>query len=511
MAVTSPLVRLSGVHKRYGGVQALRDASLTAAGSEVHGLLGPNGSGKSTLGKVLAGSVRPDAAEIALAGEPVRIGSPRAAARLGVAAVYQQLSLVPDLTVGQNLVLGSEPGRLGFLSDRAAARRVAPVLERLAPALGDVRPDDAVRDLAPGQQQLVEIGKALLREPRVLILDEATASLHRDQVALVFDIVRELRERGAAILFVSHRLDEITELCDRATILRSGVTVAETSVPDTTPDEIVHLMVGDVQQVEREHRDATDAPVRLRVRGLAGGALRGVDLDARGGEIVGLGGLQGQGQSELLLALFGATAATGDVEVDGEPVRLASPRTAARRGIALVPGDRGTQGTLPARPIQENLAIASIAGRARVGVLSTRREREAAQSMVDALAITIGSLADPISSLSGGNAQKVVFGKWLLTEPSVVLLDDPTKGVDVGAKAEIYRIVRGLAERGATVIINSSEDRELVTVCDRVLVLFEGAVRATLVGDEITEERLVQAALRIGEGTQSAGTGEDAA
>ncbi|MFC7430373.1 MULTISPECIES: sugar ABC transporter ATP-binding protein [unclassified Agrococcus] len=511
MTGTSPLVRLQGVRKRYGGVQALRDASLTAAGGEVHGLLGPNGSGKSTLGKVLAGSVRPDAAEIALAGEPVRIGSPRAAARLGIAAVYQQLSLVPDLTVAQNLVLGSEPSRIGFLSDRAAERRVAPILERLGPALGDVRADDAVRDLAPGQQQLVEIGKALLRDPRILILDEATASLHRDQVALVFDVVRELRDGGAAILFVSHRLDEITELCDRATILRSGETVAATSVPDTTPDELVRLMVGDVQAVEREHADVADGAVRLSVRGLAGGALHGIDLDARAGEIVGLGGLQGQGQSELLLALFGATPATGDVEVDGEPVRLSSPRTAAGRGIALVPGDRGTQGTLPARPIQENLAIASIAGRSRVGVLSARREREAAQSMVEALAIKIGGLADPISSLSGGNAQKVVFGKWLLTEPTVVLLDDPTKGVDVGAKAEIYRIVRSLAARGATVLINSSEDRELVTVCDRVLVLYEGQVRATLVGDEITEERLVQAALRIGEGEHGEAKEEDAA
>ncbi|MET4100159.1 ribose transport system ATP-binding protein [Agrococcus sp. UYP10] len=505
MTETSPLVRLSGVHKRYGGVRALRGASLTAAGGEVHGLLGPNGSGKSTLGKVLAGSVRPDEAEIELAGQPVRIGSPRAAARLGVAAVYQQLSLVPELTVGENLVLGSEPATAGFLSGRAARKRARPVLERLAPALGAVHADQPVRELTPGQQQLVEIGKALLREPRILILDEATASLHRDQVAVVFEIVRELRDRGAAVLFVSHRLDEITELCDRATILRSGETVAETAMAGTTPDGLVQLMVGDVQAVEREHGERPSGRVRLTARGLAGGALRGVDLEARAGEVVGLGGLQGQGQSELLLALFGATAATGDVEVDGEPVRLASPRSAAARGIALVPGDRGTQGTLPPRPIQENLAIASLGRRTRAGVISARRERTAAESMVEALAIKIGGLGDPISSLSGGNAQKVVFGKWLLTEPGVVLLDDPTKGVDVGAKAEIYRIIRRMADDGATVIINSSEDRELVTVCDRVLVLFEGAVRAELVGDEITEERLVQAALVIGEGQQAPG------
>jgi ribose transport system ATP-binding protein len=508
MTETSPLVRLTGVRKRYGGVRALQGASLTAAGGEVHGLLGPNGSGKSTLGKVLAGSVRPDAAEIEIAGAPVRIGSPRAAARLGIAAVYQQLSLIPELTVGENLVLGQEPGRAGFLSDRAARRRVRPVLERLAPALGDVRADQPVRDLSPGQQQLVEIGKALLREPRILLLDEATASLHRDQVAVVFEIVRELRDSGASILFVSHRLDEITDLCDRATILRSGETVAETAIAGVQPDELVRLMVGDVQTIEREHGERPSGRVRLEVRDLAGGGLRGVRMQARAGEIVGLGGLQGQGQSELLLALFGATAATGEVEVDGAPVRLASPRSAAARGIALVPGDRGTQGTLPPRSIQENLTIASLGRRSRAGLLRAAGERSAARSMVDALAIKIGELGDPVSSLSGGNAQKVVFGKWLLTEPGVVLLDDPTKGVDVGAKAEIYRIVRRLADEGATVVINSSEDRELVTVCDRVLVMFEGAVHAELVGDEITEQRLVQAALRIGEGTQAA---EDAA
>lgn len=503
---TSPLVRMHDVRKRYGGVRALQGASLEVASGEVHGLLGPNGSGKSTLGKVLAGSVRPDAATIEIDGAEVSVGSPRAAARLGVAAVYQQLSLIQDLSVGENLVLGEESTRLGFLRDRAARRRVQPVLERLGEALGAVDVDQPVRDLSPGQQQLVEIGKALLHEPRILILDEATASLHRDQVKVVFDVVRELRERGTAIVFVSHRLDEITELCDRATILRSGETVARLEVAETTPDELVRTMVGDVQAVEREHdEDAGRGPVRLRVRGLEGAGLHGVDLDAHRGEVVGLGGLQGQGQSELLLALFGAVASTGEVTIDDEPVRLASPVSAAARGIALVPGDRGSQGTLPSRPILENLTIASAPDRARLGALSARRERRAAASMVDALGIRIGGLDDPVSSLSGGNAQKVVFGRWLLDEPTVVLLDDPTKGVDVGAKAEIYRIIRRLADGGATVLINSSEDRELVTVCDRVLVLFEGAVRAEIVGDDITEQRLVEAALRIGEGEQATG------
>lgn len=501
MTDTSPLVQLTGVRKRYGGVRALRDASLTAESGEVHGLLGPNGSGKSTLGKVLAGSVKPDAATISIAGEHVIIGSPIAAGKLGIAAVYQQLSLVPDLSVVDNLLLGREPGRAGFLSARASLKATSSMLARLQPALGAVRPDQPVRELDPGQQQILEIGKALLREPSVLLLDEATASLHRDQVALVFDLVRDLRERGACILFVSHRLDEIMELCDRATILRSGETVAEVNIKDTTPDDLVRAMVGDVQAVEREHGDRPEGPVRLRASGLTGHGLHGVDFSARAGEVVGLGGLQGQGQSTLLSALFGAIRCEGAVEVDGSVRAVTSPRRAASQGIALVPGDRGTQGTLPVRSIQENLTIASQHRRSRAGVLSPRVERTAAARMVDALAIKIGSLSDAVSSLSGGNAQKVVFGKWLLGEPGIVLLDDPTKGVDVGAKAEIYRIIRKLADDGATVIINSSEDRELVTVCDRVLIMYEGAVRQQLVGDEITEDRLVASALRIGSET----------
>lgn len=505
---SSPLVRLRDVHKRYGGVRALQGANLSAVGGEVHGLLGPNGSGKSTLGKVLAGSVRPDRADIAIAGAGVRIGSPRAAAKLGVSAVYQQLSLVEELSVAHNLVLGQEPGRVGFLSDRAAKAKARPILERLGPALGDVQADQPVRALTPGQQQLVEIGKALLREPRILILDEATASLHRDQVQVVFDVVRELKEDGVCVLFVSHRLDEIMDLCDRATILRSGETVAKTVIEAVSPEEIVHLMVGEVQAVEREQEELVEGPVRLAVRDLSGKGLSDVAFEARAGEIVGLGGLQGQGQSELLSALFGATATSGSVSVDGRPVRLASPRSASARGIALVPGDRASQGTLPARPILENLTVASMRKRAAFGLLRPGRERAASQRMVDELSIKVGSLAEPVSSLSGGNAQKVVFGKWLLNEPDVILLDDPTKGVDIGAKAEIYRIIRGLVRAGTTVIINSSEDRELVTLCDRVLVMFEGNIRAEIRGSEISEERLVQAALRIGEGAHGETTAE---
>ena len=507
------MLRITDAHKSFGGVRALRGASLEAAAGEVHGLLGPNGSGKSTLNKVLAGSVRPDRASITIDGSPVTIGSPRSAYGHGVAAVYQQLSVVPQRTVEENLLLGLEPTRLGLI-DRAARReRAAAMLSRLAPALGPgVALSTPVARLGPGQQQLVEIGKALLRRPRILILDEATASLHRDQVALVLDLVREQRAAGTCVLFVSHRLDEIAQFCDRATILRSGQTVATVDVATTSAQEIVDLMVGGLvgeaaeAMAARVPRSFDGEAVRLDVAGLTapGLAPAGVSLQARRGEVVGLGGLQGQGQSDLLLTLFGARKVTaGTVTLDGEPVSLASPTTTSRHGIALVPGDRGTQGLFARRSIQENISIASLWRRAvaRFGI-SVRRERAAARDVADRLRIVAAGLDTPVSTLSGGNAQKVVISRWLLNEPTVILLDDPTKGVDVGAKAEIYQIIDTLARGGACVLINSSEDRELVAVCDRVLVMVEGAIRAELVGPEITEANLVSAALLLGAETQ---------
>lgn len=511
------MLEMRDIHKRYGGVRALDGASLTALAGEVHGLLGPNGSGKSTMNKVLTGVVEPDQASVAIDGVPVRVRSPRDAAHHDVAAVYQQLSLLPELTVEQNVVLGVEPTRFGVLRRREIQALVHSSLERLATALGpDVRPGSLVRTLNPGQQQLVELAKALVRRPRILVLDEATASLHKAQVAEVFGIIRELCADGVCVLFVSHRMDEIYEICDRATVMRSGHSVATVTTSDTPERELVELMVGDTvgddavpapprgamtSGLARQHGGDEGEPgaVRLEVRGLSGPGFDVVDLDVRAGEIVGLGGLQGQGQSELLHALFGAAPTTGgSVSLAGQPLRLRTPRHAAAAGIALVPGDRGTQGLLAARPIQENLSVVSLARRAWAGVVvRPRRERAAARRMVEAMQIKIGSLADPVSSLSGGNQQKVVLGKWLLAEPSLILLDDPTKGVDVGAKTEIYALVRELAAQGVAVIFNSSEDRELAELADRVVVLFEGRVTTEIGSDELDVDTLVSAALQV--------------
>lgn len=496
----APMLSLSNLVKRYGGVLALDGAHLEAQWGEVHGLLGPNGSGKSTINKILAGSVRPDSATIAIDGAEVAISSPADAARYGIGAVYQQLSLVETLTVGENLVLGTEPTRFGFRDTSAARTAASAMLERLRPGLGDVSLNTVVADLDPGQQQLIEIGKVLARSPRILVLDEATASLRRGQVELLFDLVRELRDEGVIVLFVSHRLDEVLQICDRATIVRTGRTVATVDISQTTTDELVRLMVGDVLLREKPTESLASDEVLLEVRDLAGPRLDGVSFRLHRGEVLGLGGLQGQGQSELLMALFGALPHTGTVTLAGKDVSRLKAHTAARNGVALVPGNRGTQGMFAQRPIQENLSIVSLWRRLTAGIaLTMKRERKVGDSAVEQLAIKIGSLDDPVSSLSGGNAQKVIIAKWLAADPEVVLLDDPTKGVDVGAKAEIYHIARALAEQGKAIIINSSEDRELVTLCDRVLVLFEGKVIRELVGTEITEENLVAAALKVGE------------
>jgi len=523
------LLEMRGVRKRYGGVRALDGASLAADRGEVHGLLGPNGSGKSTLNKVLTGVVAADDAEITIDGTPVRITGPADAARLGIAAVYQQLTLLPELTVEQNVVLGVEPTTAGLLRGREVRATARACLDRLGDALEGVAPTTRVTDLNPGQQQLVELAKALARRPRVLVLDEATASLHSRQVDEVFRIVRELTADGVLVLFVSHRLDEVYEICDRATIVRSGRTVAEVAIADTPEQRLVELMVGRPAAGEEpatapsEATGPTDAPdagaparptaaprpapaaddaeaPALVTRGLTGPGFTGVDLTVRPGEIVGLGGLQGQGQSDLLLALFGARRVTGgEIELAGRPVRFRTPRQAARAGVALVPGDRGTQGLLSVRPIQENLSVVSLERRATARtVVRPARERAAAERMVDALAIKIGRLADPVSSLSGGNQQKVIVGKWLLAEPRLVLLDDPTKGVDVGAKAEIYDLMRSLAARGVAVIFNSSEDRELVELADRVVVLYEGRVRTEIPRDQLTVDALVASAFQVG-------------
>jgi len=494
-------LELTNVDKRYGAVQALQDAHLWINEGEILGLLGPNGSGKSTLNKVLTGAVKPDRASLKIDGIPVAINSPRDAYRHRIAAVYQQLSLVPYLTVAENLTLGVEETRGGFLRKRAQRQEAAEMLDLLAPGLEPVTLNTKVAGLLPGTKQLLEVGKALLRRPRFLVLDEATASLRKDQVELVFDLVREQTAQGVAVVFVSHRMEEVINLCDRVTIIRNGTNVADIAIADTSEREIVRLMVGDeVAAQQRAQSNAQrDAVPAVAVDNLCATGVHGVTFSVQPGEVLGLGGLQGQGQSDLLLALFGVNKITsGTVLISGTPVVLQNPRAAVGQRIALVPGDRAADGFYADRSIQENISTATLPRRAIGGVaLGMPRERKVANDQVDALAIKIGSLSHPVSSLSGGNAQKVVVAKWLAANPQVVLLDDPTKGVDVGAKSEIYAIIRALTSEGVAVILNTSDDLELTELADRVLVMYEGRIVRELVGGQITNDNLVAAALLV--------------
>lgn len=496
---------MSDVHKRFGGVVALNGASLSAERGEVHALLGANGSGKSTLNKVLTGVVAADRGRIEIGGREVHITGPQEMRKYRIAAVYQELSLVPQLTGMENILLSCEPTKpLGFIDQKALKESVLAVAARFEKALGRrIDLHRPVETLSPGDQQLIEAHKALARQPEILILDEATASLRQAEVQALFEVVRECRDAGALVLFISHRFNEVFDLCDRATVLRNGKTVGTVDLADATENHLIDMMVGKGAVAEFEKHAAAGGDVGkvvLRVSGLNTPRLTDVSFELREGEVLGLGGLQGQGQPELLRALFGAEPiVSGEIEVAGERVNFRHPKDAVRRGLALVPGNRGREGLMLGRPILENLTIASMRRRSlALGALSLRRERGAAKEAVRSLEIKIGGLSDAASTLSGGNQQKIVVGKWLLNKPRIILMDDPTKGVDVGAKGELYKIIRQLTEDGVSVILNSSENMELLGLSDRVLVMYEGTITEVLEGNDLNENRLVAAAMRVG-------------
>lgn len=501
-------VTLSAQHlvKRYGGVVALADGSLDVQGGDVLALMGANGSGKSTLSKIVTGVVAPDAGQLLLDGQPVRFASPQAARKQGIAAVYQELSLIPDLPVATNIWLGHEPlGLAGRVRRREVVSRTAALLDLFAGTVRpSLQPDSLVADLPPDERQIVEILKALSLDPRMIILDEATASLDSRQVQRLFELVERWRTEGRAIVFVSHRMDEVFRLAQRATVLRNGKTVATLPLDQTNPQHLVGLMIeGGAQAQARATEPAANesAPLRLRVEELHTTTVRGISFSLKAGELLGLGGLQGQGQADLLLALFGAIPYTGSISVDQQALHLRQPRQAMRAGVALVPGDRGREGLLPVRSILENLQLPS--WRYYGTPLRLQRARADAQALAQRLKLKMDSLDAPVSSLSGGNAQKVVLGKWLLGQadgaagrmPRLLLLNDPTKGVDVGAKGDFYEMLVELRAAGLAIILYSSDDEELLGLCDRVLVLHDGRLSAELSGSRLTRAELVTASM----------------
>lgn len=492
-------LKISGVSKAYGATVALSRGDLEIEAGEVHVLIGSNGSGKSTLCKIVAGSVKPDAGEVLLDGQPVTMSGPRAAKALGIGIFYQELSLAARRTVEENICLPDLPMRGMFVDRKALSERAARYIAMFDGVTGEGFSADATIDvLRADQRQLVEIMKALATEAPVLIFDEPTSALDRAQVDRFFEILRGLKAEARAMVFISHRMDEIFAIGDRVTVLRDGMTVGTSRLADTTPQNVVRLMVGEEPAAEASAAAPaaidTSRPVALSASGFSGAGFTDVGFEVRQGEILGFGGLHGQGQSAVLRALFGAAqVSSGGVTLKGAGYRPHSPRSAIRAGLAYVSGDRGRDGVIQGRPILENVTpIHYLRNRLHLAHPSALRQK--ATPAVEALHTRFAGFSHPIGSLSGGNQQKIVIARWLIDRPDVLLLDDPTKGIDLSAKADLFSLVRRLAAEGMAIVLYSSEDAELLTNADRILVFNGGRVTRELTGADRTRFNLYEAA-----------------
>lgn len=490
-----PLLTMSAITKSFPGVRALDGVDLEVAPGEVHCLLGQNGAGKSTLIKVLAGAHQPDGGRITWRGDPVQLRSPIAAMRLGIATIYQELDLVEGLSVAENVHLGHEPTTAGFVvRGRAARTSTAALLKRLGHP--EIDPARLVGELSAAQQQIVSMARALSHDVRLIVMDEPSAALDPDEVDNLFRIVADLTADGVAVVYISHRLEEIRRIGDRVTVLKDGRAVAGGLPAATTPTrDIVALMTGrNVEYVfpPRPAEPPAAAPV-LQVQGLAReGEFDSVDLELRPGEIVGLAGLVGSGRSEILETIYGARKATaGRVVVDGRTLRPGSVRDAVRAGLGLAPEERKAQGLLMLESVTRNVSVSTLARFSRAGWIDRTAEREAARAATRELSLRPDNPDVRIRTLSGGNQQKAVLARWLLRGCRVLLLDEPTRGVDVGARAELYAVIRRLADDGLAVLLVSSEVPEVLGLADRVLVLKEGRVVHTAPARELDEHRVL--------------------
>ncbi len=496
-----PIFRMEGVSKRYGGVVALAEAELAIRPGRIHAVLGENGAGKSTLIKIMSGVVQPDEGRMTLDARPVTFPSPAAAGDAGIVCVFQELSLVPDLSVADNILIRQPPTRLGMIDGRAQRRIAEAALARAGAA--DIHPRALIKDLPLSRRQMVEIAKALAQRPRILILDEATSALTAADVGKVFDVLKRLRDEGLALVYISHRMHEIEALADECTVFRNGRNVATYPARSRTDQEVVEMMIGrEYRHVFPPRAARAELPETvLAARGLSWtGRLRDVSFDVGRGEVVGLGGLDGQGQREILLALFGVLRnVTGTVRIHGRDGVPSSPGAATKPALsmALIPEDRKTEGLMLPMSIADNISITALKWLSPHAVIDRAAEKNAVDGMVRKLQIKVGAVADPVATLSGGNQQKVVIAKWLLTGPQILLLNDPTRGIDVGTKEEIYRLLRELADAGTSIILYSTDYDELIGCCDRVLILYGGRIVRTLEGDAITETNIVASSFNL--------------
>ena len=497
MTESPPLLRLSGVYKAFPGVQALSDARLELRAGEVVALVGENGAGKSTLMKILAGAHRPDAGTLFIDGVPRAFRSPNDARAAGVAVIYQELDLVPTLSARDNLFLGQERTTFGWLHAGAERRRAAELFDRLEVTID---PEAPVADLSVAHRQAVAIARALLSDARILIMDEPTAPLTPREVGKLFAVVRGLTARGIGVIFISHRLDEVFEIADRVTIMRDGRHVQTLPTEQITRQGIIERMVGRTIADEFPKERAEIGAVVLRAEDLRrGNAVRGVSLDLRGGEVVGLTGLVGAGRTEVARLLFGADLIdSGRILLDGKPITLRSPRDAIRNGICLLTEDRKQHGLVTGASVCENFALPNLDRFSTAGVVSGGRERERFEVHRRQLAIRVPGPETPAKNLSGGNQQKVVLAKWLEADMRVVVFDEPTRGIDVGAKREIYLLLNALARAGKAILMISSEMPEVLGMSDRVLVMRHGRLAGELDNRDprvpVTQEQVMRLA-----------------
>lgn len=504
-----PLLRMTGIDKSFPGVHALAGVDIEVFPGECVALIGENGAGKSTLMKILSGVYQPDGGAIVFGGEHVTLHSPRQAQDLGISIIYQEFNLMPNMTVAENVFIGREPTSGGFVSRRQMESETRTLLHALGVTLD---PRTIVRDLSVAEQQMVEIAKALSYNARLVIMDEPTSALTDREVEKLLDIVKALKARGLGVIFITHRLDEIYPICDRVTVLRDGHNAGDIPISSATPEIIVRMMVGrhiaDLYEETAPAFEPTASPV-LEVRGLsrtgtvrdaAQIVLSDVSFAVRAGEIVGLAGLVGSGRTEVARSIFGADHFDrGEILIDGQAAAIRTPQDAIRRGIGLVPEDRKLQGLVLSLAVRENIALPSLDRLVRFGFVQAGEEQSLAQRFVDALRIRTPSLEQKVLNLSGGNQQKVVIAKWLALRPKVLILDEPTRGIDVGAKAEVHHLIDELAAQGVAVLMISSELPEVLGMSDRILVMREGRVVAEIDRAEATEEAIMRYATGVDE------------
>ncbi len=495
VGAVEPLVSARGISKSFAGVEVLRDVDLDLMPGEIHALLGENGAGKSTFAKIMAGVHKPTRGTLALNGKPVEVPNPIVAQKLGITLIHQEPLSFPDLSVAENLVLGREAG--GPLA-KVPWARMNTEAKRLMDLLGvSIDPARPMRGLSIADQQMVEIARALASDSRLIIMDEPTAPLTPKEVHTLFTIARRLRDEGRTIIFISHRLEEVRALCDRVTIFRDGNKVATDTIGNLDDGEIIRLMIGRPVKEYLHRQRAEIGDVALKVTKLTSpGLFQDISLEVRKGEIVGLGGLVGAGRTDVAKAIFGiAPAQSGSIEIHGKPATINDASEAIALGLAFVPEDRAQAGIFRTLPVEQNITAAIPRKIAPGGFIRHSLERALAQESVAKLRIRLATLRQPIGELSGGNQQKAILARWLLTDPTILILDEPTRGIDIGVKADFYDMIGELAANGRAILLISSELPELLALCDRVLVMSEGRLTADLPRGEATQETIMHAAV----------------